>query len=136
MHKIDFVNEVKHALSELTNDGIFKIIQIIYDDKNFGNVIVEIGLCENLSIRFIKDRGDINCELKKFDEWFWIDDVFEVLGVPSKQSKNNIIDAIINILAQIKRNLPSIVKAFNEDNIKDTKSKIKTVATKRVMGTF
>ena len=133
---MDFDNEVKNALAELTNDGTFKIKQLVYDDKNFGNVIVEISSYNNLNIRFVKDRGDISCELGKFDEWFWIDDVFSVLGVQTKQIEKDIIDFISNISVQIKQNLPGIFKAFDEYNIKNTKSKIKDIAIKRVMGQF
>ena len=133
---MDFDNEVKDALIELIKDGTFIIEQIVYDEKNFGNVIVEISSYKNLNIRFVKDRGDIWCELEKFNEWFWIDDIFAVLGVQTKQIEKDVIGAISNIAAQIKENLPSIFKAFDEENIKDTKKKIKNVATNRVMGLF
>ena len=131
---MDFDNEVKNALIELTKDGTFKIEQIVYDEKNFGNVIVEISSYKNLNIRFIKDKGYIWCELSKFQEWFNADDVFAVLGFQTQQIAKDMIDAISNISAQINGNLISIFEAFDEKNIKETKKKIEKVATKRSMG--
>ena len=133
---MDFDSQVKSALTELINDGTFEIKKIVYDDKNFGNSIVEICSYKNLNIRFVKDKGDVSCEIGKFGEWYWIDDVFSIIGVKARQIEKDMIDAISNTSAQIKPNLPSVFKVFDEKNISVTKKKLKSVATKRVMGLF
>lgn len=107
---MDVEDMIKEALNILTDGGDFYISQIIYDKKNFGNIYVV--LCSNqVDIRFIKDRDVYWCEVGQTGEWYFIEDIFAMIGVAIDES-NDFIDFMAKIAATIKKYAPKIFKSF------------------------
>lgn len=133
---LDFETMVRNTLNVLVEDGAFQIDQIEYDKRNFGNVCVVLSSNEQVRIRLIKDRGTFWCELGQVGEWYYIEDVFTLIGDAFVNESDDFIDFIEETAALIKMNMPQISQLFNAKNLKDTQIKIKELATKRAMGMF
>lgn len=129
-------DEFIEAVEALTIDGTFHIDRIEYDEKNFGNVLAVLNSKNQVDIRFIKDRGDFWCEVGQTGEWYFIEDVFTLIGIAFVRKSSDFIDFTTEISALIEKAKPHIFNAFNAKNSKDTQSKIKALATKRAMGMF
>jgi hypothetical protein len=127
---------IRNALKVLTSDGTFQIDRINYDEKNFGNVFAILNSNNQVDIRFIKDRGDFWCEVGQGGEWYFIEDVFSLIGVAVANKSSDFIDFTAEMSALIRKNVTQIFQAFNSKNSKDTQSKIKALAIKRAMGMF
>jgi hypothetical protein len=127
---------VRNALNELTYDGTFQIEQIIYDEKYFGNVLAVLKSNMKVDIRFTRDRGNFWCEIGQTGEWYFIEDVFCVIGIKSAIKNNEFLDMIADTSKIIKINSKKIFSAFDTKNSQNTKSKIKTFAINRAMGMF
>lgn len=127
---------IKNALNPLTNDGIFYIDRVDYDEKNFGNIYVVLSSNNQIDIRFIKDRGVFRCEVGQAGEWYFIEDVLTLIGVTIANKSTDLVDFITEMATLMKRNISRIFQAFNAQNSKDTQIKIKALATKRAMGMF
>ncbi len=128
--------KIRIALNTLTNDGTFYVDRINYDEKGFGNIYVVLKSTNQVDIRFIKDRGVFWCEVGQAGEWYFIEDVFTLIGVPIVNKSNDLIDFIAEMATLIKRNIPQIFQVFDVKNLEDTQIKIKALATKRAMGMF
>ena len=127
---------IKNALKVLTSDGTFQIDQINYYEKSFGNAIAVLKSNSRVDARFIKDRGDFWCEIGQAGDWYFIEDVFSFVGVTGIAKSGDFVDFITETSTIIKKNLTPIFKAFDAKHSKDTKSKIKEMATKRAMEMF
>ncbi|MGB7606758.1 MAG: hypothetical protein WBL93_14905 [Lutisporaceae bacterium] len=125
---------ILNSLKVLTSDGTFRVNRIEYNEKNFGNVFAILNSNNQVDIRFVKDRGDFWCELSQAGEWYFIEDVFALIGVAVVNKSGDFIDFTAEMSALIKMNITQIFQAFNVNNSKDTQSKVKVLATKRVMG--
>lgn len=127
---------IRNGLSILSSDGTFQIDRLDYDEKNFGNIYAVLSSNNQVHIRFIKDKGVFWCEVGHAGEWYFIEDVFSLIGVAVVNKSNDFIDYIAEIASLIKKNMTQVFQAFNTNNAKDTQIKIKAIATKRTMGMF
>lgn len=127
---------VRKALNELTYDGIFQIEQIIYDEKCFGNVLAVLKSSMQVDIRFIRDRGSFWCEIGQAGKWYFIEDVFSILGINDFIQNKEFFDMIADTSKIIKANSKKIFFAFDARNSQNTQTKIKTFAKNRAMGIF
>ena len=133
---MNFEDMVKDALYTLTNDGTFHIDLISYDEKHFGNVLIVLSSNNRVDIRFINDRGIFSCDVGQAGEWFFIEDLFAVIGVTFAVNSDDLIDFIARMAYFIKSIIPQIFQAFNTENYNDTLIKIKAIENKRVMDMF
>lgn len=132
---LDFEKEIMNAVRELTRDGAFQIAKMTYDEKNFGNALVLLKSGVNFNIRFIKDRGDVWCEVgssQQTGEWFGIDDVLAIIGVQIELRCTELIKLITKTVGVVKGNFSQINHAFDEKHYLDTRCKIKELAKKRM----
>lgn len=136
---IDFEKEIKDAVEKLTRDGTFRIIEMTYDEKNFGNILIRLKSNANFDIRFIRDRGDVWCELglsKQTQEWFGINDILTIIGIQVVAFGKDLAEVINKTTDIMNQYFPNIDEAFNEKHFPDTRSKLKMLATKRMMRLF
>lgn len=127
---------IKNALSELTNDGTFHIEKLIYDEKAFGNSLVILSSNEQVDIRFTNDRGIFWCEIGQAKEWYFIEDVFLIIGIKAAITSTDFIGMVTEISKTIKKNATQIFRAFDSKHCKETQSKVRTIAKKRAMSMF
>lgn len=127
---------IENALDALTEDGIFCITQLYYDEENFGNVYVEVSSNNKVLARFIKDRGTYWCEIGYAGEWYLIEDIFTLLGVPSNIKSNDFINFISEIAVSLSGYVPQIFRAFSPKRRADTKTKIGKLAGRRSIDSF
>jgi len=136
---MDSEKEIKDAVEKITRNGIFRIMEIIYDEKNFGNILIRLKSNANFDIRFTKDRGDVWCELglsKQTQEWFGINDILTIIGIPVLAYGKDLLDEINKTIGIINKYFPKIDKAFNEKRFPETRNNLKMLATKRMMKLF
>lgn len=133
---MEFETIVNNAVYELTHDNDFYISHVKYDEDNFGNISIMLCSTNQIKLRFIKDRGNFWCELSMNDEWFYIEDIFQIIGIEFIDSSNDFIDFITKTSVSIKYNLQKIIKAFNHNNYKLTIKKIKLLQLNRAQNLF
>lgn len=136
---MDFEKEIRNALEELTCNGTFKVTKVVYDELNFGNVLVLLESNTNISIRFIRDRSDIWCEVAlsgQAHEWYLLSDLFDSIGINFMSDSRDFIDQVTNTSIAIRQNIRQIDEAFDDRNIINTRKKLKYLATKRMMAMF
>jgi len=133
---MDFEKEIRDAVAEVTGDGLFEITHIIYDEKNFGNVLVQLKSNAKINVRFIKDRGDVWCEIGLAEEWFIVEDVLTVIGVQIDSKGKELVEVIAKTTHVIKENFVQIRGAFDKEHLSETTSTLKELATKRMMSLF
>lgn len=127
---------IENALITLTKDRTFYITQIDFNKENFGNYHVVLSSHNRVGIRFIRDRGIFWCELGRDEKWYFIEDVFNLIGVTITNKNNDFIDFIVEMATLIQKNIPQIFLVLSEKNFRDTQINIKALATKRAMEMF
>ena len=127
---------IRNAFNILISEGNFIIDRIVYDEKSFGNICVNLSSAKKVNIRFIKDRGVFWCEVGQEGEWFFIEDVFTFMGVDVVIKSDDMIGFIEEMSTLIKNNTPRLFEAFNAQNSENTQFKIKALAKKRALGMF
>ena len=131
-------NRIKSAVEVLTTDNLFQIVQIKYDEKVFGNVLVLLTAyfkSININIRFILDRGDFYCDMglsMQPKEWFLLSDILTAIGVDTKPDVACFLECISRTSKVIKQNLLLLVQAFDKQHAFDTLTKIKEIEAERV----
>ena len=127
---------MENALTILIQEGTFWIVRIEYDQRNFGNICVMLRSKNQVDIRFVKDRSDFWCELGHLGEWYFVEDVFALIGVVCSIRSNDLYEFMEKVAFAIKYNATRIFDAFATDNFPSTQTKIKEMATKRAMNIF
>lgn len=133
---MDFEKEIIDALEELTRNGIFEIENMVFDEKNFGNMMVLLKSNANFYIRFIRDRGDVWCELGSSEqtrEWFGINDIMSIIGLQVEVHGKDLVKVINKTTNIMNQNFPKIDEAFSEEHFPETRNNLKVLATKRMM---
>lgn len=118
---------IREALVELVGSSIFKFTSMIYDEKFFGNVLVDLTSDVGINVRCIRDRGDAWCELaslKHPKELFGLYDVMAVLGIPIEPRKRDVVEAVGYALGVFENNRERITDAFGDEHYPETKSKL------------
>jgi hypothetical protein len=67
--KVDlFRRDIRSAVYELTRDNLFQLSLIIIDQQSFGNKLILLVSKNNLYVRYIKDKYDLDfwCEIKAY----------------------------------------------------------------------
>ncbi|MCP4481276.1 MAG: hypothetical protein GY817_00400 [bacterium] len=109
---------------------IFFILSTLYS-KFFGNIYIHFVLDDKIGVKFIRDRGDFICKIGCNNEWFFIEDVFFVIGKTYKVEKlkfTHMLESTSNIILE---NLNYILEVFNKKNYKKTKDKVNSLEEKR-----
>ena len=141
---MDIKDSVNNALSELTSGGLFDLIQIDYDEKNFGNICILLKSSKNLEIKFIKDKGVFWCEIGQAGDWFFIEDVFNAIEhpmgysieYPIEYNGEGFIDYLNEISSLLTQNLQLIFHIFNSTESEKIQNRIKEFAKKRAIEMF
>ena len=132
---LDSDKDIKDAVSKLTSDGIFRIVEIYYSEKFFGNYCIHLKSNVNFDIRFIRDRGFSWCELglsKQKQEWFDIRDILTIMCIQVEVSGDSLVNVINRTTDIMNQYFSKIEEAFNENNFSETKSNIKVLIRKRM----
>ena len=131
---MDIKGSIMDALSELTNDGTFNLERIDYDENNFGNICVLLSSDNNFSIRFIKDKGVFWGEVGQAGDWYFIEDVLNLLGSSAENKCDMFTDYMSKTSNLIRLNMSLISHAFNSTESQEIQNRIKELATKRALG--
>jgi hypothetical protein len=81
---MDNYNELLQLFNSLTNDKMFILKEVIYDEKNFGNISVTLENSNGIRIQFLRDRGIGDVLIKnsyRFSEWLPLDIVYKILRI-------------------------------------------------------
>jgi hypothetical protein len=135
---MNFEKKVKDAVRILTSGRLFYIEQIIYDKENFGNIDVVLKSAD-INIRFIRDRGDVWCQLGIPDqkkEWFFLEDVLTIIGIQVEPFDNEIFEMMTKLSKIISDNIDLITQAFNKNNFYATRRKLKEMPKGRISDIF
>ena len=122
-----------NSLHELTNNGLFNIERIEYDEKNFGNTIVLLRTNNQVYIRFVKDRGSVWCEVGQEGDWYYLEDVLKLYGSTMEIKSVAFHDYIEEVSKLIKLNFSSILRVFTSAESQVLKNRIKEQAIKRAL---
>jgi len=125
-----------NALDILLRDSVFRISGIDYNEKDFGNTYVVLSSNYQVDIRFIKERGVFWCEIGKAGVWFFLEDIFTLLGITDLDSSTEFVEFIEKMAKLLRSNLSQIIKLFDESSFLTTKITIKEIATKRAKEMF
>jgi hypothetical protein len=125
-----------YALDILIKDSDFRISGIDYNERNFGNTYIVLSSVYQLDLRFIMERGLFWCEIGKAGEWFFLEDIFTLLGLTELDSSTDFNFFIQKMAKLIRNNLNQILKLFDESGFFTTKIMIKEIATKRAKEMF
>jgi hypothetical protein len=82
------------------------------------------------------ERGLFWCEIGKAGEWFFLEDIFTLLGLTELDSSTDFNFFIQKMAKLIRNNLNQILKLFDESGFFTTKIMIKEIATKRAKEMF
>jgi len=124
---------VEKALAVLLKDGNFCVDKIDYDQRNFGNVYVLVRSNNQVNIRFVKDRDTFWCEIGKSGEWYFIEDVFALIGADYDIGGNDLYEFMSKVAIAVKDNTNKIFNMFASSS---SQIKIKELATKRAINMF
>lgn len=123
-------------LVELTDHGYFLIKKIDFDEENFGNFCIELNSNNQVSIRFIRDKGTFWCEVGKNDEWYFIEDVFSLFGLDTSVEKSDVREFLKYMSKLLSLNTTKILNVFDAKNYEETQFKVKKIATERALKMF
>ncbi len=121
---------------ELTDEGIFSIKKFDFDEKTFGNFCIELTSGKQVNIRFIRDRGTVWCEAGRDGEWYFIEDVFRLIGTDFVADKSEVNEFLRYMSGLLVKNISEVMNVLDVKNIDDTHVKIKKIATERALGVF
>jgi hypothetical protein len=129
---MDIKETIQNAVTELTNDGEFFIDSIDYNEEAFGNMCVILKSNKQINIRFVRDRGTLFCSLGYADKWYFIEDVFFVIGEMFLNDRTEFTDYIAKTSSLIKSNIVQIFCAFSDKHIESTLKTFEMLSSKRV----
>lgn len=121
---------------ELTDEGIFSIEKFDFDEKHFGNFCIELTSSKQVNIRFIRDRGTVWCEAGRAGEWYFIEDVFTLIGTDFVVEKSEVNEFLRYMSGLLIKYNSEVMNVLDAKNIDDTHVKIKKIATERALGMF
>lgn len=121
---------------ELTDKGKFLLKNYDFDEKHFGNFCIELTSSNQVNIRFIRDRGTFWCEVGRDGEWYFIEDVFRLIGTDYVAEKSEVNEFLSYMSVMIIKNITEVMNLFDVQNIADTHVRIKKIATERALGMF
>lgn len=121
---------------ELTDEGLFSIEKFDFDEKNFGDFCIELTSSKQVNIRFIRDRGTAWCEVGRVGEWYFIEDVFRLIGTDFIAEKSEVNEFLRYMSGLLIENISKVMNVLDAKNIDDTHVKIKKIATERAIGMF
>jgi len=132
--------EIADQFSFLEKERGFRCVHRSYDQKFFGNAIVEY-VSATLRVRVVKDRGQFECDFarpKGVPEWFDADVVLRALGEDgtidtlTAQSWSSLHD----LARTIRDRLDRISELFAERNYRQTRARFQEVLRQRVAKNF
>lgn len=117
------------ALNDLVRYHEFEIQEIRYSEEYFGNFVVNLVKRDFFKVRFLRDRGQMWCELGLDSDWMQLEDVLEVVGVRFEYDHNDDYYRNIKLVSgAIHCNFALLDKALGEDTIK----RVELIKQKRV----
>ncbi len=119
---------------ELTDEGLFSVEKFDFDEKNFGNFCIELTSSKQVHIRFLRDRGTVWCEAGRAGEWYFIEDVFRLIGAEFVAEKSEINEFLRYMSGLLIKYNSEVMNILDAKNIDDTHVKIKKLATERALG--
>lgn len=123
---------INEALSSLILKGNYNVIKMDYDEKHFGNFVIELSNNELFDIRFTSDRGQLWCEINQGSTWILINDIFTVMGVKFSYNINNEYCKSIEVISnEIYKNIDMLKMALDKSNSKATLHRIEELKQKR-----
>jgi hypothetical protein len=60
---------VQAALSDLVQYRGYEIQEINYSEEYFGNFVIKLTKANSFNIRFLRDRGQVWCEIGRNSNW-------------------------------------------------------------------
>lgn len=121
---------------ELTDKGSFSLQKFDFDEKNFGNFCIVFTSSKKVNVRFIRDRGTFWCEVGRDGEWYFIEDIFRLIGKDFAIEKNEVNDFLSYTSGMIIENITEVMNVFDSQTKTDIHVKIKKIATERALGMF
>lgn len=123
-------------IAELTDEGLFSIKKFDFDEKSFGNFCIDLTSGKQVNIRFIRDRGTVWCEAGRDGEWYFIEDVFRLIGTDFVAEKSEVNEYLRYMSGLLIKNISEVMNVLDAKNIDDTHVKIKKIATERALGMY
>jgi hypothetical protein len=126
----------KEVIDALCNSFDFIIEENKYDFESFGNEMIVLK-ADNIRIRFISDRGDINIEINKsdFKNWFSIECVLELLGVYKNPNSNKNIE-LKRLNELFIKNISEIKDVFLKEDTKLLAASLNEIEKRKVKEMF
>ena len=109
---MDLKNTIEKTVLKSSKNKIFEICDLKIDNENFGNIFLLIEANGKIQVKFIKDRGDCWCELGKFKQWVFIENIFNRIKIDEEFKKKDFISLITRVLYLIDKNFDRIVMSF------------------------
>lgn len=124
---------IKEALNDLIINYGYKITKIEYDEKHFGNFIIELFKEGLFKIRFVRDRGQVWCDIGYNSRWLQLTDILFVIGVKYSHDfkERDYCKSTELISKTIYNNFNSIRESLSEEKAKITIQKIEEIKQKR-----
>lgn len=121
---------------ELTDEGLFSIDKFDFDEKRFGNFCIQLTSSKLVNIRFVRDRGTVWCEAGRAGEWYFIEDIFRLIGIDFVAEKSEVYEFLRHMSGLLIKHYSEVMSVLDAKNIDDTHVKIKKIATERALGMF
>ncbi len=121
---------------KIIEEYLFVINKIDYSNKNFGNFIIRFSKKNEIIFRIINDRGSFWCEIEIDDKWYFIEDVFKVIGIISLEINTTKCENLEHISTLINLNYDKIAILFQTDNLYSTELNFEKIANERMRTMF
>ncbi len=127
------------ATELLTRDGTFSLGEVRQDEANFGNFVFVLTSKAGFCLRFVRDRGDVWCDIRPNGSqggWYYLNDVLAVLGIDAPAGISDWKKTVAAISGIVKGNMSTLAEALSPNAAPVTIEKVRAYALRRVMGRF
>lgn len=124
---------VRIALNDLVQYHKFEIQEMHYSEEHFGNFVIDLVKTNSFKIRFIRDRGQVWCELGRNSDWMQLEDVLNVIGARFEYDQSDDYCRIIKLISStIHDRFDLLDKALDDNNCKATIKQVEQMKRNRV----
>lgn len=122
---------IENHLKNIKIKYSFDDIQIIYNERNFGNMFININDKNGIVMNFISDRNECRVEIGTRKEMYLLQDVLEVLQIDDSIGGDDLLTLVDRFLQIYDRENTKFLKAFSSATRKLTRSRIKKIEKMR-----
>ena len=124
---------VRAALSDLVQYHGYEIQEINYSEEHFGNFVIKLAKANSFNIRFLRDRGQVWCEIGRNSNWMQLEDVLTVVGAKFEFDQNDDYCRIIKLISSTIHDWFTLLnKALEDNNCKATIKQVEQMKQNRV----